>query len=47
LKERADFVTARPHGEGVTELIDQLLANNFQPDVALEQTTSGGEKKSS
>jgi hydroxymethylpyrimidine pyrophosphatase-like HAD family hydrolase len=31
LKSRADFVTARPHGEGVTELIDQLLANNFQP----------------
>ena len=32
LKSRAEFVTARPHGEGVTELIDQLLANNFQPD---------------
>jgi phosphoglycolate phosphatase (TIGR01487 family) len=36
LKERADFVTALPHGLGVTELIDQLLANNFelpgQPD---------------
>ena len=31
LKSRADFVTARPHGEGITELIDQLLANNFQP----------------
>lgn len=31
LKERADFITARPHGEGVTELIDQLLANNFSP----------------
>ena len=31
LKDRADFVTARPHGEGITELIDQLLANNFQP----------------
>ena len=31
LKERADFVTERPHGEGVAELIDQLLANNFQP----------------
>ncbi len=31
LKNRADFVTARPHGEGITELIDQLLANNFQP----------------
>jgi hydroxymethylpyrimidine pyrophosphatase-like HAD family hydrolase len=30
LKSRADFVTARPHGEGITELIDQLLANNFQ-----------------
>jgi phosphoglycolate phosphatase (TIGR01487 family) len=33
LKERADFITQRPHGEGVTELIDQLLANNFQPGV--------------
>lgn len=31
LKSRADFVTTRPHGEGITELIDQLLANNFQP----------------
>jgi hydroxymethylpyrimidine pyrophosphatase-like HAD family hydrolase len=31
LKSRADFVTARPHGEGIIELIDQLLANNFQP----------------
>jgi hydroxymethylpyrimidine pyrophosphatase-like HAD family hydrolase len=31
LKSRADFVTARPHGEGITELIDQLLANNFPP----------------
>jgi hydroxymethylpyrimidine pyrophosphatase-like HAD family hydrolase len=31
LKSRADFVTARPHGEGIAELIDQLLANNFQP----------------
>lgn len=31
LKSRADFVTAHPHGEGITELIDQLLANNFQP----------------
>jgi phosphoglycolate phosphatase (TIGR01487 family) len=31
LKARADFVTQKPHGEGVTELIDQLLANNFQP----------------
>ena len=31
LKSRADFITARPHGEGITELIDQLLANNFQP----------------
>lgn len=39
LKERADFVTARPHGEGVTELIDQLLANNFQPPAPLEPTT--------
>jgi phosphoglycolate phosphatase (TIGR01487 family) len=36
LKERADFVTARPHGAGVVELIDQLLENNFEPprDVA-------------
>lgn len=34
LKSRADFVTARPHGEGITELIDQLLANNFQPASA-------------
>jgi hydroxymethylpyrimidine pyrophosphatase-like HAD family hydrolase len=31
LKNRADFVTTRPHGEGITELIDQLLANNFPP----------------
>lgn len=31
LKERADFVTERRAGEGVTELIDHLLANNFQP----------------
>jgi hydroxymethylpyrimidine pyrophosphatase-like HAD family hydrolase len=31
LKSGADFVTARPHGEGITELIDQLLTNNFQP----------------
>jgi hydroxymethylpyrimidine pyrophosphatase-like HAD family hydrolase len=30
LKSRADFVTARPHGEGITELIDQLLANTGQ-----------------
>src|SRR5437763_3011926 len=39
LKEKADFVTAKPHGLGVTELIDQLLANNFevpaQPDPPL------------
>jgi phosphoglycolate phosphatase (TIGR01487 family) len=34
LKERADFVTRNPHGEGVTELIDQLLANNFKPHPA-------------
>jgi hypothetical protein len=34
LKERADFVTMRPHGEGVTELIDQLLVNNFEPPTA-------------
>jgi hydroxymethylpyrimidine pyrophosphatase-like HAD family hydrolase len=34
LKSRADFVTARPHGEGITELIDQLLANNFPPGSA-------------
>jgi hypothetical protein len=40
LKERADFITERPHGEGVTELIDQLLANNFQPPAALDQTGS-------
>ena len=31
LKERADFVIERPHGEGVAELIDQFLANNFRP----------------
>ena len=30
LKEKADFITAKPHGLGVTELIDQLLANNFE-----------------
>jgi len=35
LKERADFVTQRPNGYGVTELIDQLLANNFNPEFAL------------
>lgn len=33
LKERADFITKYPHGEGVTELIDQLLENNFDPRV--------------
>jgi phosphoglycolate phosphatase (TIGR01487 family) len=33
LKDRADFVTDRPHGEGVVELIEQLLANNFQFDT--------------
>ncbi len=31
LKTRADFITERPHGGGIAELIDQLLANNFQP----------------
>jgi phosphoglycolate phosphatase (TIGR01487 family) len=41
LKERADFITERPRGEGVTELIDQLLANNFQRHVALDQATRG------
>lgn len=35
LKERADFITQRPHGQGVTELIDDLLANNFNPGLAL------------
>ncbi len=30
LKERADFITQRSNGEGVIELIDQLLANNFE-----------------
>lgn len=30
LKARANFVTRGSHGEGVTEVIDQLLANNFQ-----------------
>jgi phosphoglycolate phosphatase (TIGR01487 family) len=38
LKERADFITVHPHGEGISELIDQLLANNFQPDLALDET---------
>ena len=32
LKQRADFVLERPHGEGVVELIEQLLANNVQFD---------------
>ncbi len=41
LKERADFVTEHPRGEGVTELINQLLANNFQPHVVLDQTIRG------
>jgi phosphoglycolate phosphatase (TIGR01487 family) len=41
LKERADFVTERPRGEGITELIDQLLANDFQPHVVLDQTIRG------
>jgi hypothetical protein len=36
VKERADFITERLGGEGVTELIDQLLANNFQPHVGLD-----------
>ncbi len=35
LKERADFVTQFPHSEGVIELIDQLLVNNFDPELAL------------
>lgn len=35
LKERADFITQRPHGQGVAELIDDLLANNFNPELAL------------
>jgi phosphoglycolate phosphatase (TIGR01487 family) len=35
LKERADFITQQPQGEGIIELIDQLLANNFDPQVAL------------
>jgi phosphoglycolate phosphatase (TIGR01487 family) len=35
LKERADFITQHPHGEGVVELIDQLLTNNFDPEKAL------------
>jgi phosphoglycolate phosphatase (TIGR01487 family) len=39
LKKRADFITKHPDGEGVTELIDQLLANNFQPHFALDETT--------
>ncbi|HMJ05618.1 MAG TPA: HAD family hydrolase [Chthoniobacterales bacterium] len=47
LKERADFVTARPHGEGVTELVDQLLANNFQPVAVFEQTTAKPEQRKS
>jgi hypothetical protein len=34
-------MTERLGGEGVTELIDQLLANNFRPHVALDQTTRG------
>jgi phosphoglycolate phosphatase (TIGR01487 family) len=38
LKERADFVTQHPHGEGVTELIDQLLAHNFDPELAARTT---------
>src|SRR5207244_12847996 len=37
LKERADFITEHPYGEGVTELIYQLLANNFQPHFMLDQ----------
>ncbi len=45
LKERADFITERRHGEGVTELIDQLLANNFQSS-ALDQTASAFADKS-
>jgi hydroxymethylpyrimidine pyrophosphatase-like HAD family hydrolase len=36
LKSRADFITARPNGEGITELIDQLLANNFQPQESAD-----------
>lgn len=35
LKERADFITKSPNGKGVVELIDQLLANNFDPELAL------------
>ena len=36
LKERADFVTTRRHGEGVTELIEHLLANNFEPPAGAD-----------
>jgi hydroxymethylpyrimidine pyrophosphatase-like HAD family hydrolase len=45
LKERADFITEHPYGEGVTELIDQLLANNFQPHFALDQTADDPGKR--
>ena len=31
LKAHADFITRKPHSEGVAELIDELLANDFQP----------------
>jgi hypothetical protein len=45
LKERADFITEHPYGQGVTELIDQLLANNFQPHFALDQTADDPGKR--
>ena len=33
LKERADFVTQRPNGAGVIELIDHLLTHNFDSEL--------------
>src|SRR5438067_8729308 len=38
LKEHADFVTDSPNGRGVTDLIDQLLANNFEPPHCTDRT---------
>ena len=38
-RDSCDERGRHPDGEGVTELIDQLLANNFQPHFALDETT--------
>jgi hydroxymethylpyrimidine pyrophosphatase-like HAD family hydrolase len=44
LKQRADIVTERPHGEGVTELIDKLIADDlreFEPTLSRHNVLLG------